>query len=560
MVISFPFSLALEDDTSEGTSPTEEVVIDEEVPVFVDVEEGEWYYEAVMLMAQRGIITGYPDKTFRPMAPVLREEFAKMMVKALKLDLVPVGSSFVDVADGYWASSYIETAKLYLTGYIRQGEYLYKPAESAVREDMAVALVKAKNLEIDETMLSALDEYEDADLISDKLRTYMAAAVYHEVMIGYVIDGKKYLKPNESLSRAEASKLIASVITEEEGEAELTEVLIVKEGDFPLEAIKEERGYKLTWSYEEDEEAAFRVIASQLDPDLSYPEDGYTAYIDQMTYDLHIGSSYVNGDFDEFLPGETYYLAVIAGDADKIVTSDIIQIKMPQAQLAGLTVPSVSVQVTDEGLLVKWKPIDHPDLMGFNVVASKTVENPSYPMNGYGAWLPDPGATEYLIRPKDTYSGGDLEGSFVSGQDYYINITAIYNTGTVSGQGLMATMPDVELNPIDLSDKTPKVTASIVDGKVLITWSMVDQTGLQGYMLVASLNNPNPVYNQDGYAYWITTLNTQEKLIEPFSLYKGGDVGGKLLPGETYYFSVTALFGDRKIPGNAIRLTMPNLE
>lgn len=553
MMISTAFGYADNDDSS--------TIKEDYSLVFEDVDEEDWYYEPVMTMAQKGIIDGYDDNTFRPLAPVLREEFAKMMVLALNLEIKSPASTFVDVADGYWASRWIETARTYLTGYIRNGEYLYKPKEIAAREDMAVALVKAKELEVSDHMLSALDAYEDQGLISPNLRKYMAAAVYHEVMIGYVEDGKKYLKPKSDLTRAEAAKLILSVIKEDKKVVLEDVYALVSKGQFPLEAIRTEEGYRLSWDYQGQTEAtAFNVVASQSKVSPAYPEDGYTAYVDKTTYDLKVGSSYVSGDFDGFVSGGRYYISVTANVEDSFVTSDVLSIEMPVIESKVMPKPRVSVTETDEGLLVSWDKIEHSALKGYKVVASKSVESPEYPKDGYAKEFQGNAIHDYLIKPNGSYSGGDVGGRFKSGESYYFNVVGVYTSENVAGDGVLKTMNAVEHISDLTKARTTRVDAKVQNNKILLTWSEVDKEGLQSYNIVASLGNPNPVYSQDGFAYWITSLETKEKYLAPYTSYSGGDVGGKLLPGESYYISVTSVYKDQKVPGNAILITMPNVE
>lgn len=50
---------------------------------FTDVTAGQWYAGIVSAAAQTGIVDGYEDGTFRPNAPIAREELAAMVVRAL---------------------------------------------------------------------------------------------------------------------------------------------------------------------------------------------------------------------------------------------------------------------------------------------------------------------------------------------------------------------------------------------------------------------------------------------------------------------------------------------
>jgi hypothetical protein len=56
-------------------------------PTFSDVPPSHPFYAAIEALAERSIIGGYPDSTFRPANPVWRWQFAKMIVGALSLPI-----------------------------------------------------------------------------------------------------------------------------------------------------------------------------------------------------------------------------------------------------------------------------------------------------------------------------------------------------------------------------------------------------------------------------------------------------------------------------------------
>ena len=64
-----------------------------------------------------GIITGYPDGTFRPSDPITRAEFATIAAKFDDLDLGSA-SAFTDIF-GHWAADYITSSenKGWIKGY-----------------------------------------------------------------------------------------------------------------------------------------------------------------------------------------------------------------------------------------------------------------------------------------------------------------------------------------------------------------------------------------------------------------------------------------------------------
>ncbi len=81
-------------------------------PSFKDVNMGFWAYAYVETAKARGVITGYPDGTFRPEAPVRRAEVASMLVRTEGYQINIIGGKiFLDVPPEHWAFQSIMTAR-----------------------------------------------------------------------------------------------------------------------------------------------------------------------------------------------------------------------------------------------------------------------------------------------------------------------------------------------------------------------------------------------------------------------------------------------------------------
>ncbi|HHV62462.1 MAG TPA: S-layer homology domain-containing protein [Firmicutes bacterium] len=81
---------------------------------FKDVKDG-WAKAYITALADHGIVSGYPDGTFRPKKNITRAEMVTMLMRVIKLAdkmdrPTPWEPSFTDVQPGYWAFRYIETA------------------------------------------------------------------------------------------------------------------------------------------------------------------------------------------------------------------------------------------------------------------------------------------------------------------------------------------------------------------------------------------------------------------------------------------------------------------
>lgn len=174
---------------------------------FKDVPRNNWAFEYIGEMQKRGIINGYPDGKYYPDNYVERCEFAKIMVGAAGLRTGDAsGEYFADVKYNDWFYEYVETAKEYLTGYKSFGQNYFRPNNYALREDIAVALVKLKGYDTKNTDQNILQTmFSDYDSISASAKPYVATAVDRGLVSGYD-DGT--FKGQDSITRAEAAAML----------------------------------------------------------------------------------------------------------------------------------------------------------------------------------------------------------------------------------------------------------------------------------------------------------------------------------------------------------------
>lgn len=180
---------------------------------FSDLSSSHWAHDTIMEMVELGILSGYSDGTFKPNNAVTRAEFATIMVKALDLSATaPRTATFADVPSSHWAYGVVESAKDYLTGYRDSGtgQLTFQPGNVAVREDVAVAIVKAQGLGNAQANLSLLERFDDRRQISQSLREHVSIAVEY----GYMQGSNIGFEPQKPLTRAEACALLSRIIKE----------------------------------------------------------------------------------------------------------------------------------------------------------------------------------------------------------------------------------------------------------------------------------------------------------------------------------------------------------
>lgn len=108
-----------------------------EAKSFSDVPESKWYAEAVGVISGLGIVSGYPDGTFRPDKFITRAEFVKM---AAGFDTLTEGeASFRDVKADSWAAPYIASAseKGWISGF---SDNTFRPGDLITRAQAVTVL------------------------------------------------------------------------------------------------------------------------------------------------------------------------------------------------------------------------------------------------------------------------------------------------------------------------------------------------------------------------------------------------------------------------------------
>ena len=171
---------------------------------FSDIEN-HWGKRYILSLAEKGIISGYDDNTFRPDKPVIRAEFVKLVLNALNI----TGSSdkkFNDVSENDWYFEYISRAvgAGIITGSDDNNVY---PEREISREDASVIIYR--NIKDKVNFPNKTFSFKDGEEISD----YCIEAVNDMAYAG-IISGKGSNKfyPLDTMTRAEAAALISNTI------------------------------------------------------------------------------------------------------------------------------------------------------------------------------------------------------------------------------------------------------------------------------------------------------------------------------------------------------------
>ena len=202
-------SVSIETGNESAVKPDTEKEPIREKGSFSDVSGEHWAKEAVEALAEKGIISGFGDGTFKPDNNVTREEFVKMAVVAFGIPYEGKSCAFLDVFENDWFRPYVGAAQEY--GLVNGiADDIFGIHKEITRQDAAVILKRIadyKGIALD--AIREYDEFTDGNEIGG----YAADAV-KDLYCGGVISGKGggYFAPEDTCTRAEAAKMIYGIV------------------------------------------------------------------------------------------------------------------------------------------------------------------------------------------------------------------------------------------------------------------------------------------------------------------------------------------------------------
>lgn len=172
---------------------------------FPDVQNY-WAQAYIAALADRNIINGFPDGTFRPDEPVTRAQFATILTKAFPTGgQTQAATSFQDVPTSFWAYSAIQAAAKsgFMAGY-PDGTFL--PSQQIPRVQVLVSLTSGLDLGTGTGNPNVLSFYQDAAQIPAYATDKVAVATQRGIVVNYPT--VNLLGPNRDATRAEVAAFV----------------------------------------------------------------------------------------------------------------------------------------------------------------------------------------------------------------------------------------------------------------------------------------------------------------------------------------------------------------
>ena len=172
---------------------------------FSDIPKNYWAREYIAELAAMEVISGFPNNSFRPNAPVTRAELAALLQKVFVKSKIREAINFKDVPQKYWA--YEAIRETYEMGFFTiLNSKNFNPNQKLNRLDVLITLAKGLNYKFTGSTENILSVYSDASSIRSEHRNFIAALTENGVITNY--PHKKLLNAKKVATRADVCALL----------------------------------------------------------------------------------------------------------------------------------------------------------------------------------------------------------------------------------------------------------------------------------------------------------------------------------------------------------------
>ncbi len=175
---------------------------------FSDIESS-FAKSDIIYLALKNIVKWYDGNVFKPENPITRAEYLWIMMKLFNVntDENIITTDYSDIPqDWTWMIKYVEKAKEYSITWQRiWNKKIFRPNDPISRAEALAILFKIANIESLDTIVT---EFEDIPYESRWVIKYLNTAKDLKIVSWQVIDWALKFRPNDPISRAEASRMM----------------------------------------------------------------------------------------------------------------------------------------------------------------------------------------------------------------------------------------------------------------------------------------------------------------------------------------------------------------
>lgn len=181
------------------------IVTDTPIVLFDDVNTDTWYYDAVQYVTQKGMMKGVSETTFAPNAEMSRAMIVAVLYRLEGNPIVADKSAYTDIENGQWYTDAVIWASKnqIVEGY---GDRAFGVNDIVTREQLATVLYRySKYKSLDMTKTTSLEKYVDAGAIGDFAQSGMNWANAEGLITG---TSANTLDPKGMVTRAQAATVL----------------------------------------------------------------------------------------------------------------------------------------------------------------------------------------------------------------------------------------------------------------------------------------------------------------------------------------------------------------
>ncbi|MEO0935036.1 MAG: DUF1565 domain-containing protein, partial [Cyanobacteria bacterium J06641_2] len=184
---------------------------------------GHWAASFIEAVYEKGLISGFPDGTFAPEAPITRAQYAAIISKTFQLPLKKQVRKFTDIQSSFWAAGaiYRGAGMGFISGF---PDGSFRPNQNLTRAQAIVSIVSGLKLKGGNPNILAM--FTDRAQIPSYATNAMAIATQKLLVVNY--PQRSQLEPLREITRAEVVALIYQALVTLDKQKAIVSPYIVK--------------------------------------------------------------------------------------------------------------------------------------------------------------------------------------------------------------------------------------------------------------------------------------------------------------------------------------------
>ncbi len=173
---------------------------------FIDVNEGDEYYQSITHWEDLGVLEGYKDGSFLPYKTLNRAEALKIILASSGIDVPALendqDSSFSDVSPDQWFAGYVEKAKELGVVSGDGDQNTFRPSDTIIMAEILKIVLEANEKDVDQPFTNT--PY--ADVAVD---AWYAKYFNYSKGIGlFLVSGNENVEPKAEVTRGQLAELM----------------------------------------------------------------------------------------------------------------------------------------------------------------------------------------------------------------------------------------------------------------------------------------------------------------------------------------------------------------